>query len=140
MAIIYCLETDDLIWYVGSTENTPEKRERDHRGRYSKSTGSADIPTDYDWSFRILETCEPPQRFLREKYWYDTLNPLMNKHRPKTARAERLADKRKQSHNAYIANQEQERERSKLKWSQNKELYNARRREKRQQLVLTQEE
>ena len=78
---VYCLETAGFIWYVGVTRR-PKERERHHRERQDKGMGADLIPEGYDWSFKVLETCDDNQRSIRERYWYNRLNPILNKQVP----------------------------------------------------------
>jgi hypothetical protein len=42
------------------------------------------IPSEYDWDFRILETCPEDSRLERERYHYNILKPLVNRNKPGT--------------------------------------------------------
>lgn len=77
MVSIYALETDGLVWYVGSTVNVAKRRTQ-HKTRVFKNIGSDLIPIDYEFEFKILETCESENRYIRERYWYELLKPLVN--------------------------------------------------------------
>lgn len=78
MASIYCLTTGGVIWYVGSTKNISD-RERRHRNRSSKNYGGALIPLEYDWSFKVIESCSIDDMKSRERYWIETLKPFYNR-------------------------------------------------------------
>lgn len=78
MAIIYCLETDGFIWYVGSTVK-PKERERQHRRKAAPGYGASLIPDIYEWSFTSLETCDVNDMKIRERFWIEKLHPLYNK-------------------------------------------------------------
>ena len=86
MATIYSLETDGLVWYVGSTINVVQRRS-EHKIR--RTRGSRMIPTEFEFEFKILEeNVEVEQRYIRERYWYDTLMPLVNEKIPGTSHLE----------------------------------------------------
>jgi len=87
MGVIYCLESEGLVWYVGSTRR-PEQREDWHRRRYGPHA-SADIPTEYEFSFKVLETCDNSKMKERERHYYDMLRPLLNIKRPMNTEEER---------------------------------------------------
>jgi hypothetical protein len=111
MATIYSLETDGLIWYVGSTTQPPGQRFREHRCKKDKTCGGALIPTEYAWEFKILEKCSVEVREERENYWYFALKPFYNCRVPYSSRAETLKRYRE-------TNRERIRERGKL-WARN---------------------
>ena len=91
---IYSLETDGFIWYVGSTRQ-PYQREFQHRGEYAKGVGASQIPSEYDWSFNLLENCPDTQRYEKERYWIEKLSPLLNRKIPaKTKEDEKERQKR----------------------------------------------
>jgi hypothetical protein len=69
-----------LVLYVGKTQNIT-KRERSHRSIYEGS-GSKNIPKDMPWVLKEIERCHYTREKERERYWYDTLNPLYNLNRP----------------------------------------------------------
>ena len=92
MAFIYALMWGHLVLYVGKTINMKE-RERGHRSG-KDSSGSRDIPNEYDWIMVLLEECEDALWTTREKYWYDTLHPLYTKCRPGTTAKEWIALKK----------------------------------------------
>ena len=77
---IYCLACDDVIWYVGRSR-LPKARESYHRGKYV-SYGSTLIPDDAIWSFIVLELVEDDQAVYAEKFYYDFLQPRLNKNMP----------------------------------------------------------
>ena len=79
-SVVYCLETDGFVWYVGGTKR-PEQREMWHMRRYGPH-GAADIPPDYEFKFTILEVCEHDKLRERERYYYDTLHPILNVNLP----------------------------------------------------------
>ena len=81
MAAIYCLETDGLIWYVGSTTNL-ERRWKEHRLKANKGIGASLIPDEYEYTLRVLEQTTIEKRLEREQHYYDLLNPLVNVCRP----------------------------------------------------------
>lgn len=83
MATIYCLETQGLIWYVGSTTNAAD-RERRHKNKQDKGVGADLIPAEYEWDFVVLDTCAPEQRLALEREWIDALSPLLNVRIPGT--------------------------------------------------------
>ena len=80
MVVIYSIETDGLIWYVGQTTNL--NRRISQHNHYSNDTTSKYIPDCYEKQFTILEKCDSKNALKREQYWYDILNPLYNKARP----------------------------------------------------------
>ena len=88
MARIYALETDGLIWYVGSTAQSAGQRMREHRCRKDTLAGSYDIPLEYEWQLVVLEECSKDDRYTREAYWYEKLKPLYNKRHPPSSRKE----------------------------------------------------
>lgn len=65
-----------------------KKREWHHRAE-SNITSSNEIPSEYDWEMRVLETCPKDNQFQRERAWYDVLMPLCNKNRPWISKRER---------------------------------------------------
>ena len=81
MVSIYALETDGLIWYVGSTMNVVN-RKMAHKYRINKGYASDLIPQEYEFQFKILEECEAENRYIRERYYYELLKPLVNKDMP----------------------------------------------------------
>ena len=115
MATIYSLQTDGLIWYVGSTTN-PSERERHHRAG-KQSCSSTQIPIEFEWEFKILETCELPVRFIRERYYYELLKPLYNFQVPGRTDEEYKQDNKEQykikKHEYYLKNREKMKESSK---------------------------
>ena len=77
---IYCLACDDVVWYVGRTRH-PYNREHHHKGKYA-SYGSSLIPDGVKWSFIILEVVKIEDAPGAEKFYYDYLQPRVNKHVP----------------------------------------------------------
>jgi hypothetical protein len=71
-----------LVWYVGSTCN-PYQRQIAHRGKYAKGVGADLIPEEYEWEMIVKEVCPEDQRDERERYYIQTLMPLLNKALPK---------------------------------------------------------
>lgn len=90
MATIYSLETDGVVWYVGSTRQSPKQRFREHRCKKDSFAGSYQIPEDYEYTLKVLETCPEETRFERETYWFNALKPLFNIRHPPTSRQEVL--------------------------------------------------
>ena len=78
---IYSLQSDSVVWYVGSTNNL-KRREREHRKK--SVCGSSDIPKEYEWDMIILERCSDNERKDKEVYYYNSLKPLYNKMIPYT--------------------------------------------------------
>lgn len=76
MATIYSLSSDGLIWYVGSTTNV-EKRKWKHLNKADKGIGADLIPLEYSYEFNVLEKCIVEDRYIRERYYYETLMPLL---------------------------------------------------------------
>ena len=95
MAVVYSLETDGLVWYVGST-TCPTRRERDHLHKRDKGIGASLIPLDYEWKFKVLEECDREVMRERERHWYERLLPLYNKNVPNRSHKEarREADRK----------------------------------------------
>lgn len=81
MVTIYSLQTDHIIWYVGSTAQNPSHRLNHHRS-VSNDTASRHISKEYEYELVILETCDQERRIEREQYYYDKLQPLYNEIRP----------------------------------------------------------
>lgn len=79
MATIYSLETDGVIWYVGSTTDF-DRRKYEHTN--TETLASKNISMEYPITFRVLEECEIDKRYIRERYYYETLNPLLNIQHP----------------------------------------------------------
>lgn len=79
MVFIYALETDGLIWYIGSSKN-PKIRLTHHKN--SKTGGGGLISSEYRWNMVILEECDDSIRKQREQHYYDKLLPFYNKIRP----------------------------------------------------------
>ena len=77
---IYCLACDDIVWYVGRTRK-PEARESFHKGKYA-SYGSSLIPDGVKWKFIILEVVNVEDAPGAEKFYYDYLQPRLNKQVP----------------------------------------------------------
>jgi len=91
MSFIYCLHSQGFVWYIGRTKN-PEKRLREHRSKASnKGCGANLIPPIYDWEMKVLEECSPENQKQRERYWFDSLNPLLNKQVPLRTNSEASA-------------------------------------------------
>ena len=77
MPTIYSLETDGLVWYIGSTTDVI-KRKNNHKTRKDKYISSDLIPQEYEFQFKILEECGSEIRYERERYYYELLKPLNN--------------------------------------------------------------
>ena len=77
---VYGLFDSDLCLYIGSTINF-RSREKQHRTG-SDASGSRNIPKYMQWEMRILEECATEERKYRERYYYDTYNPLYNQRNP----------------------------------------------------------
>lgn len=79
MASIYSLQTEGLIWYIGSTTDA-YKRQYNHHS-ISNKTSSRFIPKEYEYKLIVLEICPLETRHEREQYFIDTLHPLYNEKR-----------------------------------------------------------
>ena len=93
MARIYGLYTEQMCWYVGSTVQTLNQRENEHRNvKYSKCS-SIYIPNEYEWEIRLIEECSILNKRMREQCYYDLLKPLYNTRRPIQLTKEQRRDK-----------------------------------------------
>jgi hypothetical protein len=120
MATIYSLETDGVIWYVGSTKDT-KKREKQHRLKCEKSCNAAKIPEEYEWSFKVLEECSADLRYIQERHWIEILQPLYNRCLP--------ARTRKEGYDVWVKNNRERSNEIKAKYAiNNREKINERRR------------
>lgn len=147
MASIYSLESRGFIWYVGSTRDAAN-RERQHRSRHDIGVGASLIPDEYEWEFKVLETCVLDQRLDVERKWYDILHPIFNKQVPGTGHdaewkrknpervkessrlyRENNVEKLKQQTLAWRLNNKDRHQENKKRWNEeNKERINAQRR------------
>ena len=91
MVSIYALETDGLIWYIGST-TVVNNRKIAHKNRVDKGVSADLIPIEYEFEFKILEECDSENRLVRERYWYELLKPLNNKEVPGRSEKEYIQD------------------------------------------------
>ena len=76
MITIYCLASEDTVWYVGSTNNC-RLRENKHRS-LSSNCGSKDIPEGVKWNFIALEEVDEEIRTQAERFYYEWLEPKLN--------------------------------------------------------------
>ena len=76
MITIYCLASEDTVWYVGSTNNC-RLRENKHRS-LSSNCGSKDIPEGVKWNFIALEDVDEEIRTQAERFYYEWLEPKLN--------------------------------------------------------------
>jgi len=77
MAKIYSLETQGLVWYVGSTARALHTRAIEHRS-LKRGYGGSCISPEYEWEIKLLEACSIEERVSKEKEWIDRLTPLLN--------------------------------------------------------------
>ena len=70
--IIYSIESDGFIWFIGEAPDTIR--------RSYDSSDNSDFrpPTDYSWKYKILEKCLVRHKKERLKYWIDKMKPLYN--------------------------------------------------------------
>ena len=80
MITIYCLASEDTVWYVGSTNNC-RLRENKHRS-LSSNCGSKDIPEGVKWNFIALEEVDEEIRTQAERFYYEWLEPKLNRKVP----------------------------------------------------------
>jgi hypothetical protein len=78
---IYALVCEQLVLYVGKTNQTLEKRAMGHRTPTSNST-SKYIPDWMGWEIILLEEVPDEKGTTKEQHYYDTLKPLYNRQRP----------------------------------------------------------
>ena len=78
---IYALVSGELILYVGKSKYL-KLREKFHRSKRYNDCGSREIPDYIDWKMIKLEKVTEDIANIRERYYYDTLNPLYNKNKP----------------------------------------------------------
>ena len=78
---IYALVSGQLILYVGKSKYI-KLREKLHRSKRYNNCGSREIPDYIDWEMIKLEKVTENIANIRERYYYDTLNPLYNKNKP----------------------------------------------------------
>jgi len=90
MITIYCLASEDTIWYVGSTKDCKE-RLRYHK-RPNNNCSSKDIPEDVEWKFIALEEVEEDIRYDAERFYYEWLEPKLNRKVPGRTDAEKNRD------------------------------------------------
>ena len=129
MISIYCLACPDTIWYVGSTNNQ-RKRFINHRRKQDKDVGSDLIPDGVIWELIVLEEVEDDQRYLAERFYYEWLEPKLNKVIPGRSRKEsadiyRASHKEQQkilSKRWVETHREQERERCRNYYHANKKI------------------
>jgi len=80
MITIYCLASEDTIWYVGSTNNCKLRLSR-HNSPYN-DCGSKDIPEGVEWKMIALEEVEEHIRYDAERFYYEWLEPKLNRKVP----------------------------------------------------------
>lgn len=68
--IIYSIESDGLIWYIGEALDTIRKS--------YDTTDKSEFrpPTEYAWSYKVLEKCLVRHKKERLRYWIGKLKPL----------------------------------------------------------------
>jgi len=115
---IYMLQYEGLVLYVGQTKDMTNRYYK-HCDKKSNTSGSRDIPDDFQWSMVLLEECEDVLATSREQHFFDTLKPLYNKNRPGQSRRE------------YLVNcPEQKRATDRRYYEANRDAINAKRRER----------
>ena len=119
----FCRKDTGECIYVGSTSMTLNRRFRCHRAEantepipfhaYVLENGGWDA-----YEISIVEECEEADKMslrIRERYWYDTLKPICNKHRPYTSSDEKRAENSARNYSSYIANRDVINERRNLR-------------------------
>ena len=119
MVFIYCLACPDTVWYVGKTKN-PKARERHHRDpNENKGVGASLIPSHITWELIVLDEVDDNLGADAERFYYEFLNPILNKLVPGRNKAEYYQDYRdsilKKHKERYEANKEVINERRKLR-------------------------
>jgi hypothetical protein len=84
---IYCLASEDTIWYVGKT-NHWEERERAHRNKSAKTCAADAIPDGTIWEMIRLDEVADEDGADAERFYYEYLEPLVNKNVPGRSRPE----------------------------------------------------
>lgn len=90
MVKIYALMSGNLVLYIGKTVQSLIRREASHRS-LSNTTASRYIPTDCEWEMVHIDDVSDDEDIIWEQYYYDTLNPLYNYHRPGQTKKEWLS-------------------------------------------------
>ena len=64
--------------YIGSTKQKINQRLKSHRGKFN-GCESRNIIKNNDYEVIILEECDEEDRFIREQYWVDNSEKVINK-------------------------------------------------------------
>ena len=64
--------------YIGSTKQKINQRMKHHRGKWNLCE-SKQIINNNDYEVIILEECDEENRYIREQYWVDNCEKVINK-------------------------------------------------------------
>jgi len=89
MITIYCLASEDIIWYVGSTQDCRERLRQHKRKKYNECS-SKDIPEGVEWKMIPLEEVDEDMRYQAERFYIEWLEPKLNQVIPGRTMIERI--------------------------------------------------